>query len=106
VLIILGIVLLIFLPGPWNLFAFGTCLVLWTGELFLWNRTVKHRREAVGAQNLIGVDGEVITACRPDGQIRLNGEIWQAHCVGGADVGDRVRVVGRDRLKLVVERNG
>jgi membrane protein implicated in regulation of membrane protease activity len=35
--------------------------------------------------------------------VRLNGEIWEARCAAGASPGDRVRVIGRDGLTLVVE---
>jgi membrane-bound serine protease (ClpP class) len=46
----------------------------------------------------------VLSACRPDGQVRLNGEIWDARCTGGAAEGETVRVVGRRGLTLLVER--
>jgi membrane protein implicated in regulation of membrane protease activity len=52
---------------------------------------------------LIGADGIVLSPCHPEGQVRVNGEIWTARCAGGAAVGDAVRVVGRDRLTLIVE---
>jgi membrane protein implicated in regulation of membrane protease activity len=35
--------------------------------------------------------------------VRLDGEIWAARCNAGASPGDRVRVIGRERLLLVVE---
>jgi membrane protein implicated in regulation of membrane protease activity len=35
--------------------------------------------------------------------VRLDGEIWAASCSQGAGEGQRVRVIGRDRLMLVVE---
>jgi membrane-bound serine protease (ClpP class) len=78
-------------------------LPIWVLELMAWNRTVKHRRKAVGAQTLIGKDAVVSIPCRPVGQVRLDGEIWEARCDAGASQGDRVRVIGRDGLTLVVE---
>ena len=102
-LIFLAVVLLLLLPTPWNVVGFIVVLPLWVLELFGWNRTVKHRRKAVGAQTLIGKDAVVSTPCRPVGQVRLDGEIWEARCDAGASVGDRVRVIGRERLTLVVE---
>ena len=39
----------------------------------------------------------------PVGQVRLNGEIWEARCEAGAGTGERVRVTGRKRLTLIVE---
>jgi membrane protein implicated in regulation of membrane protease activity len=44
----------------------------------------------------------VITACRPLGQVRVDGEIWAARCESGADIGTAVRVEDRDGLTLVV----
>ena len=103
-LFIVAVALLLFLPHPWNLVGFTIGLVLGIGELFLWNRTVRHRRPAVGASTLIGVDATVLSACRPDGQVQLNGEIWEASCAKGASPGETVRVVGRRGLTLLVER--
>lgn len=103
-LFIAAIVLLLVLPHPWGLVGLTACLVLWLGELYLWNRTVRGRRAAVGAATLIGSEAKVLLACRPDGQIRLKGEIWAARCAAGADAGETVRVVGRKGLTLQVER--
>ena len=64
-LIVLAFVLLIFLPTPWNLWCFAAGLVLGIGELFFWNRTVKNRRPATGAQTLIGAEGVALSVCRP-----------------------------------------
>ncbi|HTS74052.1 MAG TPA: NfeD family protein [Gaiellaceae bacterium] len=102
-LIIVAFLLLFLLPSPWNLVGFLVAIPLWVLELLGWNRTVKNRKKAVGAQTLIGMEGVVSAPCRPVGQIRVNGEIWEARCEAGASPGDRVRVVGRDRLMLIVE---
>ena len=102
-LIFLAVALLLILPSPWNVIGFIVVLPIWVLELFAWNRTVKHRKKAVGAQTLIGKDAVVTTPCRPVGQVRLDGEIWEARCDAGASQGDRVRVIGRDGLTLVVE---
>jgi membrane-bound serine protease (ClpP class) len=104
VFLILGIVLLIFLPSPWNLVAFTVCLVLFFGELLFWNRTMRGRRKVVGAQTLVGQQAEVLAPCRPTGQVRVGGEIWEARCDAGADTGDTVRVVEVRGLTLLVER--
>jgi membrane-bound serine protease (ClpP class) len=101
-LIILAVVLLLLLPSPWNVIAFLVIVPIWVLELFGWNRTVKNRRKAVGAETLIGREAVVSTDCRPVGQVRLDGEIWEARCDPGAAAGDKVRVVGRDGLTLVV----
>jgi len=101
---VLAFVLLIVLDSPWNIVGFGICFILGIGEFVFWSRRVRGRPVAVGAHTLVGRQARVISPCRPEGQVQLDGEIWQARCASGADPGDSVRVVGRDRLVLVVER--
>jgi membrane protein implicated in regulation of membrane protease activity len=103
VLIFLAIALLLVLSSPWNLIAFLVLIPLWVLELLGWNRTVKHRRRVVGPETLIGRDAVVISPCRPSGQVRLDGEIWEARSDAGAMAGETVRVIGRDGLTLIVE---
>jgi membrane protein implicated in regulation of membrane protease activity len=104
VFLLVAIALLLVLPWPWNLVGFGTCFFLFLGEIVFWNTRVRGRRARVGAQTMIGQRATVVSACRPDGQVRLLGEIWHARCAEGADQGDTVVVTARDRLTLVVER--
>jgi membrane-bound serine protease (ClpP class) len=102
-LIIVAVVLLLFLPGPWNIVTFVIVTLLWFVELFGWSRTVKNRRRVVGVETLIGKTAVVTEPCRPLGQVRLDGETWEARCSAGADTGDQVRVIGREKLVLIVE---
>jgi membrane protein implicated in regulation of membrane protease activity len=104
-LVVAAIALLLVLPSPWSWAAFAVCLLVFPVEVALWNRTVRNRREAVGASTLIGTEAIVVTPCFPDGQVRVGGERWAARCVGGAGAGDTVRVVGLDGITLVVERS-
>jgi membrane protein implicated in regulation of membrane protease activity len=104
VFLLLGIVLLIFVPSPWNLVTFTACLILFFGELLFWNRTMRGRRKVVGAQTLVGQEAEVTAPCQPTGQVRIGGEFWEARCEAGADAGETVRVVGLRGLTLLVER--
>jgi membrane-bound serine protease (ClpP class) len=102
-LIFLAIALLLLLSSPWNVVAFLVLLPLWVLELFGWNRTTKRHKKAVGAQTLIGREAVVSVPCKPVGQVRLDGEIWEARCEAGAGTGERVRVTGRNGLTLLVE---
>ena len=102
-LIIVAFLLLLLLPTPWNIVGFLVVIPLWILELLAWNRSMKGRREAVGAQTLLGREAVVMTACRPRGQVRIDGEIWEARCDAGAGEGDTVRIVDRDNLALIVE---
>jgi len=104
VFFLLGIVLLIFVPWPWNLVSATACLVLFCGELWFWSHRMRGRRKVVGAQTLVGQEVEVLAPCRPTGQVRVGGEIWEARCEAGADAGETVRVVGLKGLTLLVER--
>jgi membrane-bound serine protease (ClpP class) len=105
-LIFLAVLLLFLLSWPWNLIAFLVIVPLWVLELFGWNRTVKNRRKAVGAETLIGREAVVTADCRPRGQVRLDGELWEARCDSGAGAGDTVRVIGREDLVLLVAPAG
>jgi membrane-bound serine protease (ClpP class) len=102
-LLLVSLALFIFLPHPWNVLTGGIAAILWVGELFLWNRTVRGRRKAVGTQTLIGKTAEVRVACHPVGQVFVDGELWEAECPQGADVGAHVRVLRVNGLRLEVE---
>ena len=101
--VIVALVALLVLPSPWNFVGFAAGLVCFLGELAYWHRRVRGHRIAVGADTLIGEVGTVVSACRPDGQVRISGEIWAAQCDFGADPGEAVAVVGRRKLTLLVE---
>jgi membrane protein implicated in regulation of membrane protease activity len=101
-LLVVALVLVLVLPDPWNILLGAVAALLGLGEIYLWNRTVRHRRRAVGAQTLVGKSGTVRETCRPVGQVFVEGELWGARCRDGADVGDRVEVVAVDRLQLEV----
>jgi membrane protein implicated in regulation of membrane protease activity len=102
-LLVVALVLFFLLPDPWNVFAAAAFAVLGIIELFLWNRTVRGRRKVVGTQTLVGQTAEVRVACRPRGQVFLEGELWEAECAAGADVGAHVRVRQVRGLTLVVD---
>jgi membrane-bound serine protease (ClpP class) len=90
------------LPRPWGLVVVIAAALVELGETWFWVRFSQRRRIQAGAETLIGARAQVVSSCRPTGQVRLAGELWQARCEGGADVGERVRVTGRDGLTLLV----
>jgi membrane protein implicated in regulation of membrane protease activity len=57
-----------------------------------------------GAEALVGKTARVVAPCRPDGRVRVEGELWRARCEAGADVGESVRVVSVEELTLEVAR--
>ena len=86
---------------------FGPLGVLPTGArsfgVTVWNRTVRNRLQA-SVETLIGSTATVTSTCRPHGEVFVDGEIWEARCAEGADIGETVAVASRDLLWLVVER--
>ncbi len=107
-LIVLAIVAaFLWLPAGWGIAAVAAATVVEVAELGLWLWLSRRRRIAVGAETLPGARGVVIAACRPDGQVRVQGELWRATCQGGADPGDEIVVERLDPdLVLVVRRSG
>jgi len=93
VLLILALILaLVFLPLPWALLVIALAAVL---ELSLWFfgiRYSRRRRAQVGVQTMIGTVGEAITSLTPDGQVKVEGEIWKAHGSSVIRAGDPVRI--------------
>ena len=102
-LTVIAILLAVFvLEGPWRIVVVVAGLTLDMAEnvgLLWWSR---RHRAAVGVETLVGRTAVVVTACRPRGQVRVAGELWQAECVDGADPGERVEVAAVDGLLLTV----
>ena len=97
---------LIFLPWPWNLLAILGGLAVETIEL-AWGLSLARRwKPKTGAEAMIGEKAEVVSACRPLGEVRVQGERWQARCDEGADEGETVLIEGMEGLTLVVNRVG
>jgi membrane-bound serine protease (ClpP class) len=98
------ILALLFVPWPWNLVLIGAAALVEASLAIYGVRYGRRRgRSAVGAHTMIGARAEVITALEPTGQVKLDGEIWEAHSAQGAQVGEIVRITGRRRLTLEVE---
>lgn len=98
-----AIVLAFFAPWPWNLVAVLSGLAIEAVELTWGLRLARRWRPQTGAEAMIGGVAEVVAPCRPNGQVRFRGELWDARCADGADVGDRVRIRALEGLTLVVD---
>jgi membrane protein implicated in regulation of membrane protease activity len=104
VLLLIGVLLAIFvLPSPWGLVAvaIGAALDIAETWLFIW--WSKRRKATVGVDSLVGKTGVAVGELWPDGQVKVNGEIWSARCDGGCETGTRVVVRAIDGLTLEVE---
>lgn len=72
-------------------------------EVWLWMRYLRRHRVRTGVEGMIGSKVTVIEPCKPEGTVRLMGEIWSARSGIGAESGDVVRIIGVDGLTLEVE---
>lgn len=103
-LLVLSLLLAVFvLEEPWSWIAVLVGGTLELGESWFWVRWSQRRQPAVGVEVLVGRHAVVTTDCRPEGQVRVAGEIWHARCESGAGVGETVVVSAVDGLTLVVE---
>jgi membrane-bound ClpP family serine protease len=106
VIFLLALLLAIFvLDSPWSTVAIGAGAV-WeiaqvTGAIW-WSQ---RRRARTGAEALAGAEARVVGRCDPFGKVAVRGEVWNARCEGGAEVGEPVRVRGLQGLTLLVERD-
>jgi membrane protein implicated in regulation of membrane protease activity len=101
--LLVGLVLLLLLPHPWNGVGFAAALT-WEIVTVLYCLWWSQRQvPQVGTSTLVGLDAVVIKACTPWGRVRLQGETWQARSEGAAERGVLVRVRSVDGLALHVE---
>ena len=103
-LFLIGVLLAVFvLPSPWGLvaIAIGAALDVAETGVFLW--WSKRRKASVGVDTLVGTVGVAVGELWPEGQVKVNGEIWNARCNGGCEAGTRVVVRAVDGLRLQVE---
>jgi membrane protein implicated in regulation of membrane protease activity len=100
-----AIVLAVFvLPAPWNGLVVVLGLLGEAGEMFLGIWYSRRRGSTSDTERMIGRTGRVIEPCRPNGQISFKGERWDAVCVEGADIGERVRIKAINGRRLELER--
>lgn len=88
-------------PLRWVVIAAGAAVEI--GEAYVMIRLSRARRPAVGPEALVGRYAVTAGQCRPDGQVRIDGEIWAARSPSGAPAGAKVRVVDVEGLVLIVE---
>jgi membrane-bound serine protease (ClpP class) len=103
IIIITLILALLFLPWPWSLVAIGAAAVFEVSLAVFGIGYSRRRRAQVGVQTMVGTLGEAITTLAPGGQVKIDGEIWEARAKQGVRAGDTVRVKRIDGLTLEVE---
>jgi membrane protein implicated in regulation of membrane protease activity len=101
--LLVAIIFAFFVPWPWNILVVLGGVLIEIGEVIWGRRLAKRWRPQTGAEAMIGARAEVVSPCRPTGQVRVNGELWEATCAEGANVGDETVVRSIDGLTLVVD---
>jgi membrane-bound serine protease (ClpP class) len=91
----------IFLEWPWRLLAIVPAALLEGAEIYLWLR-LRRVPSITGVEALLDAEGEALTGCRPEGQVRVKGQVWKATCPGHVAAGDRVIVTAVHGLTLEV----
>jgi membrane protein implicated in regulation of membrane protease activity len=101
--LLVGFVLLLLLPRPWNGVGFAAAI---TWEIItilycLW--WSKRQAPQVGTNTLLGLGAVVVQPCTPWGRVRLGGETWRARSEAAVRPGTRVLVRSVEGLTLHVE---
>lgn len=105
--VLIAILLALFvLPSPWGLVAVGAAAVLEAVEAWVFIAWSRRRKPAVGAEAILGKRAQAVSDLFPDGQVRVDGELWRARCDAGARMGESVVVRAVEGLTLVVEPEG
>jgi membrane-bound serine protease (ClpP class) len=102
-LLLLALLLLIFLPSPWNVIGGLATVSFGVFEVVYWQRRMRHEKVQTGVENLVGAIGEATERLAPSGKIRVLGELWQARSSSELPPGSSVRVVAVHGLTLEVE---
>ena len=103
VFFLLALLLLVFLPWPWNLVGALVSGGLGVAEVVYWERRMRAHKVQTGVENLLGAVGKVAEPLAPVGQIRVHGELWEARSTRTLPSGTAVRVVAVNGLVLDVE---
>ena len=101
--IIGAILAFFFLDGALRIAVIGFLLATDVVEIYIWLRWRK-KKSITGIETLVGRTGTAVTDCAPDGQVKVNGQIWKASCSDPLAPGDPIVVTEVDGLRLQVSR--
>ena len=80
-------------------------IVVGLTAVIAWPAVVAMRRPPVmGQEGMVGARGEALTELSPQGLIRCQGEVWSAIAEELIPAGERVRILGVERLCARVSR--
>lgn len=104
--LVVGFIAFILLGSPLGLLALIGGALIEVGELVFWSRFLRRYRIRSGPEALVGMRGEALSECRPEGTVRVHGAIWRARCPAGAVSGEEVVVEAIEGLTLTVAPTG
>ena len=90
------------LPTGWGIAAILTGMTIEIAEAAFWIRFSRRFRSTVGVEALVGAEGVAASDCRPDGSVRVRGELWGAVCSEGVSEGEPIVVESVSGLTLRV----
>ena len=90
------------LPTHWGIAAILAGMTIEIAEAAFWIRLSRRFRPAVGVEALVGAEGIAASDCRPDGSVRVMGELWGAVCAEGVSEGEPIVVESVSGLTLRV----
>jgi membrane-bound serine protease (ClpP class) len=103
VLTLIAILLAIFvLPEPWGLVAIVVAGLIDILEVIVFRMWSQRKKARVGVQMLVGRTAVALGAIAPRGQVRVDGEIWEARSESPVASGHDVVVRAVDGLTLLV----
>ena len=89
-------------PAPWGQLLVGGALLWEIAEKLFLLRYSKRMPPMIGREALIGLPVTAVSACLPEGWVKLRGERWKARCSEGAGVGDSLVVEAVEQITLIV----
>lgn len=92
------------IPSPWGWVTVIVAGLIDVAETAFFVRWSKRRRAAVGVETLVGRHGVVVRALSPRGQVKVDGELWEATAGESLVHGDQIVVRAVRGLVLEVER--
>lgn len=102
-LTLIAIVLAIFvIPEPWGLVTIVVAGLVDILEVIVFRAWSQRKKARVGVQMLVGRTAVALGSISPRGQVRLDGEIWEARSEAPIPGGKDVVVRAVDGLTLLV----
>ncbi len=101
-LVVGGILAFLFLESPWRYLALIPLAAWEFFEIMIFLRW-RGVRSITGREAIAGSTGRATRECAPEGQVRVNGQLWSARASVPIRSGESVVVTGTDGITLIVE---